>query len=92
MKKKQRGIKKFFVIVIISVIITIFLSYHVANILFGDNSLKVYNSLKHKKDYLQNEIKRLQKENAYLQKEYFELKNLEPEQWKLYLYLHQHLS
>jgi hypothetical protein len=24
----------------------------------------------------------LQKENAYLQKEYFELKNLEPEEWK----------
>jgi hypothetical protein len=31
---------------------------------------------------------RLQKENAYLQKEYFELKNLEPEEWKLYFYLY----
>jgi hypothetical protein len=30
----------------------------------------------------------LQKENAYLQKEYFELKNLEPEEWELYFYLH----
>lgn len=80
MKKKQHGLKKFFIIVIVSVLITIFLSYHVANILFGDNSLEVYNSLKHKKEYLQSEIVRLQKENAYLQKEYFELKNLEPEE------------
>ncbi len=80
MKKKQRGLKKFFVIVLLSTILTIFLSYHVANILFGVNSLEVYTSLKDKREYLQNEIKRLQKENAYLQKEYFELKNLEPEQ------------
>jgi len=34
----------------------------------------------HKKEYLENEILRLQKENASLQKEYFELKNLEPEE------------
>lgn len=80
MKKKLQGYRKFFVIALLSVAITIFLSYHVANILFGDNSLEVYNSLKHKKEYLENEISRLQKHNAYLQKEYFELKNLEPEE------------
>lgn len=80
MKKKLQGYKKFFVIALGSVAITLFLSYHVANILFGDNSLEVYNSLKHKKEYLENEISRLQKHNAYLQKEYFELKNLEPEE------------
>ncbi|MGM0519912.1 MAG: septum formation initiator [Campylobacterota bacterium] len=80
MKKKQRGLKKFFIIVVVSTLITIFLSYHVANILFGVNSFEVYTSLKDKRTYLQKEIKRLQKENAYLQKEYFELKNLEPEQ------------
>jgi len=80
MKKVQRGLKKFIVIVIVSIAITLFLSYHVANILFGDNSLEVYNSLKHKQEYLESEIIRLQKDNAYLQKEYFELKNLEPEE------------
>lgn len=72
--------KKFILIVFISLIITIFFSYHAVNVLFGDNSLQVYNSLKYKKDYLEGEILRLQRENAYLQKEYFELKNLEPEQ------------
>ncbi|QDF30245.1 FtsB family cell division protein [Halarcobacter anaerophilus] len=80
MKEKKHTIKKFSLIAILSVAITIFLGYHVSNILFGDNSLEVYNSLKHKKEYLQDEIKRLQKDNAYLQKEYFELKNLEPEE------------
>lgn len=80
MKKIPQGYKKFIVIVIFSIAFTIFLSYHVANILFGDNSLEVYNSLKHKKEYLEKEIVRLQKNNAYLQKEYFELKNLEPEE------------
>ena len=72
--------KKFILVVFISLIITILFSYHIVNILFGDNSLQVYNSLKYKKDYLEGEILRLQRENAYLQKEYFELKNLEPDQ------------
>ena len=72
--------KKFILVVFISLIITILFSYHTVNILFGDNSLQVYNSLKYNKDYLEGEILRLQRENAYLQKEYFELKNLEPDQ------------
>lgn len=80
MKKSSNEIKKFSLIVVTFIAITIFLGYHVANILFGDNSLEVYNSLKHKKSYLQKEIRRLQKQNAHLQKEYFELKNLEPEE------------
>ncbi len=80
MRKKSSEIKKFSLIVVIFIAITIFLGYHVANILFGDNSLEVYNSLNNKKNYLQKEIKRLQMENAHLQKEYFELKNLEPEE------------
>lgn len=80
MKYKVHEIKKFSVVSIISIVITLFLSYHVAILLFGSNSLDVYNSLKDKRVYLINEIKRLQKENAHLQKEYFELKNLEPEQ------------
>ncbi|AXX96294.1 MULTISPECIES: FtsB family cell division protein [Arcobacter] len=78
--KHLNAYKKFILVVIISLIATIFLSYHAVIVLFGDNSLQVYNSLKYKKEYLENEISRLQRENAYLQKEYFELKNLEPEE------------
>ena len=80
MKQKMRAYKKFVVIALFSLVLTIYLSYHATNVLFGDNSLQVYNSLKYKKEYLEEEILRLQKENAYLQKEYFELKNLEPEE------------
>ena len=78
--KHLNAYKKFILVVVISLIATIFLSYHAVIVLFGDNSLQVYNSLKYKKEYLENEISRLQRENAYLQKEYFELKNLEPEE------------
>ena len=84
----MRVYNKFIVVALFSLVLTIYLSYHATNVLFGDNSLQVYNSLKYKKEYLEEEILRLQKENAYLQKEYFELKNLEPEEWKLYFYLY----
>jgi cell division protein FtsB len=72
--------KRFIVIATISVVVTILLGLHVANLLFGKNSYEVYASLKNKQAFLTHEIKRLQLENARLQKEYFELKNLEPEE------------
>lgn len=72
--------KRFIVVATVSTVITIFLSFHVANLLFGTNSYEVYSNLKTKKKFLDSEIKRLQLENAKLQKEYFELKNLEPEE------------
>jgi cell division protein FtsB len=76
----SKEVKRFTVIAIISIAITLFLSYHVANLLFGVNSFEVYKSLKNKRFYLISEINRLQESNARLQKEYFELKNLEPEE------------
>ena len=77
---KKSNIFGFMLVVIFSLLATVYFAYHWVNLLFGDNSIQVYNSLKHKKEYLEDEISRLQKENAYLQKEYFELKNLEPEE------------
>jgi cell division protein FtsB len=50
----------------------------VGEMLFGKNSLKVYNELKKDKKILQNKISTLKKENAALQKKYFEYKNLLP--------------
>jgi cell division protein FtsB len=67
--------------VVISLVVTIFFAHHFASLLFsGTNSLSTYGDLKTKKAQLEEEIVRLQKENASLQKDYFELKNLEPEQ------------
>jgi len=80
MSNKKSNIFGFMLVVIFSLLATVYFAYHWVNLLFGDNSIQVYNSLKHKKEYLEDEISRLQKENAYLQKEYFELKNLELEE------------
>lgn len=77
---KNKEVIKFTSIVLLSIAVTLFLSYHVANILFGINSYDVYTKLKNKKFFLKSEIRRLQRDNARLQKEYFELKNLEPEE------------
>jgi cell division protein FtsB len=72
--------QKFIVITVILLTLTLSFAYYVANILFyGKNSYEVYSNLTSKKSKLQTDIKRLQYENALLQKKYFELKNLEPE-------------
>ncbi len=79
-KSKLKGKVKFILFVILAVVITVLLAKYVSNILFeGKNSLKVYNVLKQQKEQLHYNIKQLQLNNARLQKEYFELKNLEPE-------------
>jgi cell division protein FtsB len=73
--------KKFIVISTFLVLITFILAYYIANLLFyGKNSYEVYSNLENKKLKLQKDIKMLQYENAMLQKKYFELKNLEPEE------------
>jgi cell division protein FtsX len=72
---------KFTLLAILAIILTILLANYVSSILFdGKNSLKVYNALIQQKSYLQKNILQLQLSNARLQKEYFELKNLEPEE------------
>ena len=63
------------------VILTIFFAQYVASLLFlGKNSYETYDSLKTKKVQLEDKINSMQILNAKLQKDYFELKNLEPEQ------------
>jgi len=78
-RKKSKGLK-FVTIIVFGIIVTIFLANHFASIFFGKNSIEVYVGLKNQKVHLENEIKNFQHKNAKLQKEYFELKNLEPVQ------------
>jgi hypothetical protein len=47
--------------------------------MFGKRSLDVMLSLQSKKERLIEDVEILKKQNALLQKEYFELKELEPE-------------
>ncbi|MGP1486034.1 MAG: septum formation initiator [Campylobacter sp.] len=51
---------------------------YVGNILFGKRSLDVMLSLGEQRARLENDVGFLKKQNAQLQKTYFELKELEP--------------
>ncbi|MGP1579808.1 MAG: hypothetical protein ACTTH5_02125 [Wolinella sp.] len=54
------------------------LGIYIGNLLFGANSLEVLLHLRNHEYSLKQRVEQLQKENAHLQKEYFELKGLEP--------------
>ena len=53
---------------------------YIGVLIYGENSLTVLNHLKEKKQALRQEEKTLKVENQRLQKEYFELKQLEPKE------------
>ncbi len=53
---------------------------YVGILIYGENSLTVLNQLKEKKQGLFQEEKVLKTENQRLQKEFFELKQLEPKE------------
>jgi len=53
---------------------------YVGVLIYGENSLIVWNQLKEKKQGLFQEEKALKTENQRLQKEFFELKQLEPKE------------
>lgn len=53
-------------------LLIIALGIYIANLLFGNHSLKVLEKLKHEKVVLTQEIKVLKRENARLHKEYLE--------------------
>ncbi len=74
--------KGFFLILKILLLIAsvLGLGLYVGDLLYGKNSLEVLLNLQDKKELFKNEIKKYKKENAKLQKEYFELLQLEPEQ------------
>ncbi len=65
------------------VIILIFLvggfGVYVGDLLFGKSSLDVLLNLQTDKEILENKVINLKEQNAILQKEYFELKDLDPD-------------
>lgn len=63
---------KFFMLILL----VLGLGVYIGVILYGANSLEVFLGLQDYEEYLQNEISRLKNENAELQKEYFELKEI----------------
>jgi hypothetical protein len=66
------SLTKFFVFVIIILAFGVY----IGNILYGTNSVEIYLGLEEYERYLQDEVLRLKQENAELQREYFELKEI----------------
>lgn len=61
----------------IALVIVLALGIYIGILLFGTNSLEVLLQLEEYENYLKIEIEQLKNENALLQKEYFELKELD---------------
>ncbi len=66
------SLKKFFLLFALVTGLGIYLGI----LLYGTNSLEVLFGLQEYENYLQNEVVHLKKENAELQREYFELKEI----------------
>jgi len=66
------SLKKFFLLFTLVILLGIYLGV----LLYGTNSLEVLFGLQDYENYLQDEIVHLKKENAELQREYFELKEI----------------
>ena len=60
-------------------LIVLGLGIYIGVLLYGTNSLEVLFGLQDYENYLQNEIIRLKSDNAELQREYFELKEISAE-------------
>ena len=60
-------------------LIVIFSGIYIGIILFGENSLQVLLNLEEYESFLHEEVKELKIENSNLQKELFELKELDPD-------------
>ncbi len=61
-----------FKVFILTAIVVSILGVYVANLLFGNHSLRVLQNLKKEKQHLEVEIDLLKKENAKLHKQYLE--------------------
>ncbi|WP_309499600.1 hypothetical protein [Sulfurovum sp.] len=79
--RKEEGIAGFSLKALLVTAIGILLfGIYVGVLIYGENSLTILNQLKEKKQGLSFEKKVLQVDNQRLQKEYFELKQLEPKE------------
>lgn len=72
--------KKRFVLKLVALgVLVIFFGIYIGDMLFGKSSLDVLLGLQADKEHLQNSVLELKTQNAHLQKEYFELKQLDPD-------------
>jgi len=78
--KEEGGSSSLFYLKVISlVIVVVGFGLYIGDVLFGKSSLDILLNLQADKDTLMSKIKSLKDENAVLQKEYFELRQLDPD-------------
>ncbi len=78
---KEEGLAGFsFKALLITALGILLFGIYVGVLMYGENSLSVLNQLAEKKENLLQEKKMLKIENQRLQKEFFELKQLEPKE------------
>jgi len=78
--KEEGGSSALFYLKVIGlVIVVIGFGLYIGDVLFGKSSLDILLNLQADKDTLTSKIKSLKDENAVLQKEYFELRQLDPD-------------
>ncbi len=79
---EKDGIKKgetaFYIKIFILILAVVLFGIYVGDVLFGKSSLEVLLDLQESRDNLKQNVKIIKEKNALLQKEYFELKQLEP--------------
>jgi len=75
--KRESGFS--FLQVVFLILLVLLAAVYMGETLFGKNSLEVLLSLKKQQQILDAKIVRISKENAILQKKYFELRALMPE-------------
>jgi len=63
--------------VVLVILFSFLFAFYVFNLLFGDKSFSRMVDLQREKNILDKKVQNLKKENTILQKEYFELKELE---------------
>ena len=73
------GAALFYLKILGLVAIVVGFGLYIGDVLFGKSSLDVLLNLQADKDTLTTKIKSLKDENAVLQKEYFELRQLDPD-------------
>ncbi len=65
-------------VIVLTAVVIILFGVYLGVLVYGENSLTVLNDLKQEKKDLLIEAKQLKSENQRLQKEFFELKQLQP--------------
>ncbi|WP_331774864.1 septum formation initiator [Sulfurospirillum sp. 1612] len=75
---KKKFDTRFYSKVVLLLLAVIVFGVYVGNVLFGKSSLEVLLGLQESRDTLKANVRAIKAENALLQKDYFELKQLEP--------------